>query len=323
MKKLSLFFVTVLALSVAFTGCKKDADPATSKVSKVSIADVAKVDGQKVAQKEKITTPEQFDEIVLSAIGKELGNLISSSGSVATPSDIARAAVKDITIKELEDSIDDLAKQFKDIDSNATEINIDWTGPTGNLVLADEDGKTVDGVKVDITGLRVKINASDAKTQTSETVSGSATAYGEGSIAIDSKAGLAVIQNAKINAKTSAKINKLSVTMDSAGISKASGSIYGYAGLSGAVLFDTAAADGKEYNGVVATNSSVSVDTAIDRDGLAKLTTLFSDDYEPTAEELDALPVKIDIKVSIYDVNGNKLFDYITITKLSELIEKF
>jgi len=323
MKKISLLFVSILALSVAFTGCKKDADPATKKVSKVSIADVTKVDGQKVTQKEKITTPEQFDEIVLGALTNEFSGMFGEDDSVVTPSTIARAAAKDITIKELEESFNELTQQFKEIDDNASSINIDWTGPTGNLVLTDEDGKTIDGASVNISGLRVKINASNNLTSTSETVSGNATAYGEGSIAIDSKAGLPVIQNAKINAKVSAKINKLNVTMDNVGVSKASGSAYGYSGVSGAVLFDVEGSDGKEYNGVVASNSSVSIDTAIDRDGIAKLSKIFSEDYEPTDEELDALPVKVDIKVSVYDVNGNKLFDYIEFTKLSDLIKKF
>ena len=323
MKKISLLFVSILALSVAFTGCKKDADPATKKVSKVSIADVTKVDGQKVTQKEKITTPEQFDEIVLGALTNEFSGMFGEDDSVVTPSTIARAAAKDITIKELEESFNELTQQFKEIDDNASSINIDWTGPTGNLVLTDEDGKTIDGASVNISGLRVKINASNNLTSTSETVSGNATAYGEGSIAIDSKAGLPVIQNAKVNAKVSAKISKLDVTVDNVGVSKASGSAYGYSGVSGAVLFDVEGSDGKEYNGVVASNSSISIDTAIDRDGIAKLSKIFSEDYEPTDEELDALPVKVDIKVSVYDVNGNKLFDYIEFTKLSDLIKKF
>ena len=322
MKKISLLFVSILALSVAFTGCKKDADPATKKVSKVSIADVTKVDGQKVTQKEKITTPEQFEEVVLGALTNEFSGMFGEDDSVVTPSTIARAAAKDITIKELEDAIEELENQFKNIDDNASSINIDWTGPTGNLVLAD-DGKTIDGASVNISGLRVKINASHNLTSTSETVSGNATAYGEGSIAIDSKAGLPVIQNAKVNAKVSAKISKLNATKDNTGVSKASGSAYGYSGVSGAVLFDVEGSDGKAYNGVVASNSSISIDTAIDKAGLEKLLKIFSEDYKPTDEELDALPVKVDIKVSVYDVNGNKLFDYIEFTKLSDLIKKF
>lgn len=323
MKKISLLFVSILALSVAFTGCKKDADPATKKVSKVSIADVTKVDGQMVTQKEKITTPEQFEEVVLGALTNEFSGMFGEDDSVVTPSTIARAAAKDITIKELEESFNELTQQFKEIDDNASSINIDWTGPTGNLVLTDEDGKTVDGVKVNLSGLRVKINASNNLTSTSETVSGNATAYGEGSIAIDSKAGLPVIQNAKVNAKVSAKISKFNATKGNTGVSKASGSAYGYSGVSGAVLFDVEGSDGKEYNGVVASNSSISIDTAIDKAGLEKLLKIFSEDYEPTDEELDALPVKIDIKVSVYDVNGNKLFDYIEFTKLSDLIKQF
>lgn len=323
MKKISLLFVSILALSVAFTGCKKDADPATKKVSKVSIADVTKVDGQKVTQKEKITTPEQFEEVVLGALTNEFSGMFGEDDSVVTPSTIARAAAKDITIKDLEEAFNELTQQFKEIDDNASTINIDWTGPTGNLVLAGEDEKTIDGVSVNISGLRVKINASNNLTSTSETVSGNATAYGEGSIAIDSKAGLPVIQNAKVNAKVSAKISKFNATKDNTGVSKASGSAYGYSGVSGAVLFDVEGSDGKAYNGVVASNSSISIDTAIDKAGLEKLLKIFSEDYEPTDEELDALPVKIDIKVSVYDVNGNKLFDYIEFTKLSDLIKKF
>ena len=40
----------------------------------------------------------------------------------------------------------------------------------------------------------------------------------------------------------------------------------------------------------------------------------------PTNDEIDQLPIKISVKIAVYDVDGNKLFDYFTADKLSEVI---
>ncbi len=323
MKKINLFAVAVLGLAVLFAGCSKN-DADFDDVKKVKVSDVTTVDGAKVQQKATITDKAQFDAIVMNSLEKDFDKAVGLAVSGDTSS--GRAAVATVGVEDFKATFKDLGEQFKKIapDENGNvDLNVDWTGPIGKLAIADE-GKAVEGANAYIDDLSLNISGSAKATETKITGNVNASAKVGASLDISGVEQLETIKVLKLNTTGGARASNIKFSgkpdsEDDMDFESISGKLYFKYGLDGAMLFEAADENGTEYNGVLKVNVSIKIDQSLSKEGINKVVELLDKD-NPTDEELDSLPVDVSVKIAVYDVDGNKLFDYFTANKISEII---
>ena len=341
----------------------KDEPKKTSQVTEVSTTDVAVVNNQPAAQKTTVKDVAQFNEVVLPAIAEQVGNIASaifaensneSKGTV----NFAREA-ETLTVEALNKAFEEFPKKLQESaninqEEMKASIDFDWNGPTGNI----ETGVT--GAEASISALDVKIKGSlnvDKETQKIN-VSGDASGNAAGSLSANIPAdfGADGLKNiklnvlAKVNAENIAIVgnpellamansmddetdgeNKDEPEIDPATLfDSVSGKLYLYAGVSGASYFEVKGTDSNEYNGVIKATISLSIDESLSKDKIISifntLEALDSNESGISGKDIDKLPVSINIAISVYDVSGKKLFDYLTVdsfAKLEETVKQF
>lgn len=332
MKKIGLFIVSVFALSLTFTGCGDENSDAAASVETVSVASVVPAG---TVQKKAVTNAEEFQNYVAEAIGEDLetyfGGLFDSDDEDTDPvsgpltNKIARAAGT-VTIKQLTDALEGVPAAFSEgvtpnEETGAMTINVDWKGPTGKIDTGDSP------VELAVTSLSINVKA--AAVPVSETVmkaTGSSAASAGGSISLVPE-NAAAVKSLKLNALAGASVTNLVLETNPQlegleAITSFSGNYYLYAGASGALCFEVG--EGNDvYNGVIAVNATVSIDTSASKEVVAKaseiIASIQNDEEEFNPAALDELPVSVSFTVSVYDVEGNKQFDLANITKPSEL----
>ena len=322
MKKINLFAITILGLAVLFAGCSKN-DSDFEDVKTVKVSDVTTVNGAKVQQKASITSKAQFDSIVKGSLEKDFGEAIGLAVSGDTSS--GRAAVATIGTEDFKAAFKDLENQFDSVkpDENGNvTLNIDWTGPIGKVSVADE-GKAVEGADAIIDDMSLAISGSAKATQTSVSGNVNASAKFGASLSITDVEQLSTIKNLKLNTTGGARASNIKFATKEVGddteLESLSGKFYLKYGLDGAMLFEAADENGTEYNGIVKVSVNINSNTSLSKEGLEAVSELLNK-KNPTNEEIDQLPIKISVKIAVYDVDGNKLFDYFTADKLSEII---
>ena len=322
MKKINLFAITILGLAVLFAGCSKN-DSDFEDVKTVKVSDVTTINGEKVQQKASITSKAQFDAIVKSALEDDFNESITLAVSGDRKS--GRAAVAEIGTEDFKAAFKDLGEQFKKIEPDANgnvDLNVDWTGPVGKIAVADE-GKAVEGADAIIEEMSLMIDGSAKATQTSISGNVDASAKFGASLNITDVEQLSTIKCLKLNKNGGARASNIKFTAkevnDDTELDSLSGKLYIKYGLDGAMLFDVADENGTEYNGVVKVTVKINSNTSLSKDGIEALSELLNK-KNPTDEEIDRLPIDISVTISVYDVDGNKLFDYFTANKLSEVI---
>ena len=322
MKKINLFAITILGLAVLFAGCSKN-DSDFEDVKTVKVSDVTTINGEKVQQKASITSKAQFDAIVKSALEDDFNESITLAVSGDRKS--GRAAVAEIGTEDFKAAFKDLGEQFKKIEPDANgnvDLDVDWTGPVGKIAVADE-GKAVEGADAIIEEMSLMIDGSAKATQTSISGNVDASAKFGASLNITDVEQLSTIKCLKLNTNGGARASSIKFTAkevnDDTELDSLSGKLYIKYGLDGAMLFDVADENGTEYNGVVKVTVKINSNTSLSKDGIEALSELLNK-KNPTDEEIDRLPIDISVTISVYDVDGNKLFDYFTANKLSEVI---
>ncbi len=319
MKKINLFAVAVLGLAVLFAGCSKN-DADFEDVKTVKVSDVTTIDGAKVEAKASITNKAQFDAIVKNSLEKDFDKAVGLA--VSGDKNAGRAAVATIGVDDFKATFKDLGEQFGKIapDENGNvDLNVDWTGPVGKLAVADE-GKAVEGANAYIEDLSLKISGSAKVTQTKISGNVNAAAKVGASLDISNVEQLETIKNLKLNTTGGARASNIKFSAkDDTDFDSISGKVYIKYGLDGAMLFEAADENGTEYNGVLKVNVSVKADKSLSKEGINKLAELLDKD-NLTDQEIDSLPLDVKVKIAVYDVDGNKLFDYFASNKLSEII---
>lgn len=322
MKKINLFAITILGLAVLFAGCKK-AESDFEDVKKVKVSDVTTVAGAKVQKKAVISDKAQFDSLVKGSLEKDFGEAIGLA--VSGDKNSGRAAVATIGTEDFKAAFKDLGDQFNSIkpDENGNvALNIDWTGPVGKVSVA-EDGKAVEGANaiIDAMSLNISGSAKQEKDVISANVNGSAK-FGA-SLDICDVEQLSTIQNLKLNTTGGVRATNINLKVkeveDDSELESISGKLYIKYGFDGAMLFDVSDAEGTEYNGVVKVSVNIQSNSTLSKEGLEAVSELLNK-KNPTDAEIDKLPLKIQVTIAVYDVEGNKLFDYFTANKLSEVI---
>ena len=319
MKKINLFAVAVLGLAVLFAGCSKN-DADFEDVQTVKVSDVTTVDGTKVQQKATILDKAQFDAIVKNSLEKDFDKAVGLA--VSGDKNAGRAAVATIGVEDFKAAFKDLGEQFGKIapDENGNvDLDVDWTGPVGKLAVADE-GKAVEGADAYINDLSLNISGSAKVTQTKITGNVNATAKVGASLDVSNVEQLETIKNLKLNTTGGARATNIKFSAkDDSDFDSISGRVYGKFGLDGAMLFEAADENGTVYNGVLKVNVLVKADQSLSKEGINKIVELLDKD-DLTDQELDSLPVDVSVKIAVYDVDGNKLFDYFAADKISEII---
>lgn len=273
---------------------------------------------------------------------------------------LARGA-ETITIDAIEKAFEDFPEEFQksakvDEQNMTASVDFDWKAPTGKVDMEIE-GEKIPGVSAEITALDLTLKGSAAADKTTGNIkgSGNAAANAGGSISIESldSFGISVIKSAKANLLVSAKASniaaevtqdilpKMAVSDDSEqsteseinpmdAIVSLSGKIAVSEGFDSAFFFDVTADDGKEYNGVIKANISASVNEDLSKDKIKSyydaITAASKKEGGLSGKDIDKLPVKISIVVSVYDVKGSKLFDYINVDSFEKLeaeVKKF
>lgn len=365
MKKTRLLVLSALLFGLVFVGCQKEPKEEPKKevkVSEVSTTDVAVVNNQPVEQKTAVQNAEEFNQVVLPAIAEQVGKIASSIFAENSESNdninFAREA-KTLTAEALSKAFEEFPKKLKEAaDVNEKEmtasIDFDWKGPTGNI----ETEMT--GVEASISALDMKIKASGSVDKETGKINASgnasANAAGSASVILPEDFGADGLKNLKLNALAKLEADKIKfvgspelLAMAMSGdnedgssgenanidpatlIESASGKLKVYAGVSGASYFevkDTTA--NKEYNGVIKASISLSIDESLSKDNIVSilktLDTLDAKGSQISGKDIDALPVSININISVYDVKGKKLFDYLTVdsfAKLEEISKQF
>ena len=365
MKK-TKWLAVAIALTFAFVSCQKEpSEPAKekpAKVSEVSISDVTVVNNKSVEQKTSVQNAEEFETVVLPVIAEQFitfASAIIAEDSEETNGNInfSREA-ETLTLKTLETAFDELPKKLKesatiDDEKMTASIDFDWEGPTGNI------NTEMPGVEASISKLNMKIKGSLNGDQETQKISlnGSASANAAFSLSatIPEEFGAEGLKNIKLNVLGNANADKISLVgnpellamansmeddtdgenKDEPAVDPAtlfdsiSGKLYLYGGISGASYFEVKNA-GKEYNGVIKATVSLSIDESLSKDKIVSiintLEKLDSKESEVSGKDLDTLPVKINIAISVYNVAGKKLFDYLTVDsfeKLEETAKKF
>lgn len=320
MKKINFFAVAILGLAVVLASCGKN-DAGFEDVQTVKVSDVTTVNGAKVQQKATITSKAQFDSIVMGALGDDFNEAIGLA--VSGDKNAGRSAVATIGLEDFKASFKDLGEQFGKIspDENGNvSLDVDWTGPVGKLSLADE-GKAVEGADAIIEELSLNISGSAKVTQTKISGNVNATAKVGASLNVADVEQLKTIKNLKLNTTGGARASNIKFSAkDDTDFDSISGRVYIKYGLDGAMLFEAADENGTIYNGVLKVTASVKADQSLSKEGINKLAELLDKD-NPTDEEIDSIPVDVSVKIAVYDVDGNKLFDYFTADKISEIIK--
>ena len=273
---------------------------------------------------------------------------------------LARGA-ETITFDAIEKAFEDFPEEFKksatvDEQNMTASVDFDWKAPTGKVEMEIE-GEKIPGASAEITALDLTLKGSAAADKTTGNIkgSGNAAANAGGSISIESldSFGISVIKSAKANLLVSAKASNIAaeVTQDilpkmavSDGseqsteseinpmdaIVSLSGKIAVSEGFDSAFFFDVTADDGKEYNGVIKANISASVNEDLSKDKIKSyydaITAASKKEGGLSGKDIDKLPVKISINISVYDVKGSKLFDYINVDSFEKLeaeVKKF
>ena len=295
-----------------------------------------------------------------------IGNLFKgeksdSSNSISSLGiNLARGA-ETITIDAIEKAFEDFPEEFQksakvDEQNMTASVDFDWKAPTGKVDMEIE-GQKIPGVSAEITALDLTLKGSAAADKTTGNIkgSGNAAANAGGSISIESfdSFGISVIKSAKANLLVSAKASNIAaeVTQDilpkmavSDGseqsteseinpmdaIVSLSGKLAVSEGFDSAFFFDVTADDGKEYNGVIKANISASVNEDLSKDKIKSyydaITAASKKEGGLSGKDIDKLPVKISINISVYDVKGSKLFDYINVDSFEKLeaeVKKF
>ena len=320
MKKINFFAVAILSLAVVLASCGKN-DAGFEDVQTVKVSDVTTVNGAKVQQKATITSKAQFDSIVMNALEDDFNEAIGLA--VSGDKNAGRAAVATIGLEDFKASFKDLGEQFGTIspDENGNvSLDVDWTGPVGKFSVADE-GKAVEGADAIIEELSLNISGSAKVTQTKITGNVNATAKVGASLNVADVEQLKTIKNLKLNTTGGARASNIKFSAkDDTEFDSISGRFYIKYGLDGAMLFEAADENGTVYNGVLKVTASVKADQSLSKEGINKLAELLDKD-NPTDEEIDSIPVDVSVKIAVYDVDGNKLFDYFTADKISEIIK--
>ena len=289
------------------------------------------------------------------------GEKSDSSNSISSLGiNLARGA-ETITIDAIEKAFEDFPEEFQksakvDEQNMTASVDFDWKAPTGKVDMEIE-GQKIPGVSAEITALDLTLKGSAAADKTTGNIkgSGNAAANAGGSISIESldSFGISVIKSAKANLLVSAKASNIAaeVTQDilpkmavSDGseqsteseinpmdaIVSLSGKLAVSEGFDSAFFFDVTADDGKEYNGVIKANISASVNEDLSKDKIKSyydaITAASKKEGGLSGKDIDKLPVKISINISIYDVKGSKLFDYINVDSFEKLeaeVKKF
>ena len=134
---------------------------------------------------------------------------------------------------------------------------------------------------------------------------------------------LSTIKNLKLNTTGGVRATNINLKVkeveDDSELESISGKLYIKYGFDGAMLFDVSDAEGTEYNGVVKVSVNIQSNSTLSKEGLEAVSELLNK-KNPTDAEIDKLPLKIQVTIAVYDVEGNKLFDYFTANKLSEVI---
>ena len=316
MKKLKILALSLAALTLMFAGCKNNAE--LQEVKTVKVSDVTKVNGKKVAQKEKVTDKADFNAIVLPSVYETIaGTVAASTGGLSDGSDDGdwnlRAAVKTITTSELEKSFNDLVEQFEKADDESS-ISIDWTAPTGKIDLEEDD------IDLVLDTMYVKFNATSSQSGDTESATINGSAKGAGSLTVSNMEG--AIPNLKLNATTGVKVTKAAVTGKESGhttkFTSASGKVAAYAGTDSAFLFDVTS-KGKDYNGVVKISASVKVDQKLTPELLNEIQTSINSVAKGNYSALDKY-LTVKVTIDVYDVNGKKIFNYLEANSVSDIM---
>ncbi|MCR4579087.1 MAG: hypothetical protein K5681_01945 [Treponema sp.] len=346
MKKFSLLVSAAIFTALFFVSCK-DADDSSATVEEVkasSVVSAAEDAGIEIsADAVAVDSSETFEDEVLPVISTELSTLASNlSSTLSSSANIAsyRAAVSE---EDLEDAFDELEEDFQafteELENSLAdgEVNakVDWKAPTGTLTLTDEAGNEIEGVEAELTALSVSAKVSGttsvSTTKIDMDLDGKASMKVGTSVAANTKDafGLDSIPYVKASVGGSATVkaafdgeieisalsmpNPLTLLSDDSPLSGSIAAEYGY---SAAMLFDTG-----DYAGIIKADLTLSADASLSAEVIAdcvseimsaSLTGSLTEDF------FEALPVDASLVVSVYDTEGEKLFDYINATSLYE-----
>ena len=343
---------------------KKPAKVSEVSISDVTVINNKSVEQKTSVQNaeefETVVLPVIAEQVITFASAIIAENSEDSEEAIITTKEninFAREA-ETLTLKTLEAAFDDLPKKLKesatiDNEKMTASIDFDWEGPTGNI------NTEMPGVEASVSKLNMKIKGSlngDQETQKIN-LNGSASANAAFSLSatIPEEFGADGLKNIKLNVLGNANADKISLVgnpellaiansmeddtdgenKDEPAVDPAtlfdsiSGKLYLYGGISGASYFEVKNAD-KEYNGVIKATVNLSIDESLSKDKIVSiintLEKLDSKESEVSGKDLDTLPVKINIAISVYNVAGKKLFDYLTVDsfeKLEETAKKF
>lgn len=332
MKKISLLTVGLLAISLVFTGCPKEAESKeTEGVKTVEVTSVVESDSE-VEVKGDLSNMTM--ETFVSEIGMEVFAEIAGLFNTENPDPLGEgninAARAAITNDDFEKSFADLEEQFNKFSeamdgfetTGSAEGKIDWAGPTG-------EWSPIEGIDASIEALYLKAYVSenlDTENLTA-TAKASASAKAKGSVSLKNIEGISTVKNAKANINVVAMASDLKAAGKLLGesfdetIDSVSGKIYLSGAVDSAVYFDTT-----NYNGVLKVTANAKVNQSLSKDLIKELGVFdnTSDSEEssgPTEEQLKALDklISMDVTVNLYDVKGVKKAELLKINSASEL----
>ncbi|MCR4631792.1 MAG: hypothetical protein K5786_09170 [Treponema sp.] len=320
MKKIAFIAGAFLLATMVFVGCKQDA----GTVEEVTVEDIvseAKDEGivfnenAKAVDSVTVFSSKVMPELISSFSSLDLQSLLSLNNlKNAKFLGSLRAA---ITEEDIQNAIEDLQTQIENFQTKMEaeenfDATIDWSAPTGEYTVVDGLVLTINEGSV-YTNISGGIESGNANVEVKANMSADAKSKANLQKAFEIKtipyARFAVKGNYNVNGKASGPEN-----MDGPedlDIAVTANAYYGY---SGAVIFNL-----DEYAGAIKIDATVTVDANIDSALVEKYYNMFSQGFDKSKLSktfFDELPVDLSLTISIYDVDGNKMFNLISAESL-------
>ena len=339
--------LSVLFSAFVLAGCNNS----SSEPQEPSVVEVIKAESVVPETRNANAVPvtqEIFESVVsnkLKAEMEELTNMLS-----ATPQFISAGSnARTVTFEDLESSFAKIPESIKfemNDDGDAGSIRGNWSAPTGEI----DFGENVKGISAQLDAMRYSLNAGYNMSTNGGTGSINASTRFAGSVTVDTSTEeiSSSIKYGKINFLTTSGVDNVlaSINMDkiyqmgtfdrynmeSSSITNVlnvidtlTGRLSVYEGINGAAYFEVED-NGTIYNGIIKADICGTVDYLISKENVNALVgtivTIIESFTKNTFDEKDIEPldelVNLKVDISVYDTDGEKLFDLLTLNKLSD-----
>ena len=337
--------LSALFSAVVFAGCNNGSqEPAVEEIAVTSVVPATK------SENAIPVTQEVFEGVVLNKLATELPDLATAIVPVSTGSKSREA----VTMDDLQKSFKEFQKAFEmDYSNEGGYIKGTWNGPVGEIDYED----AVKGLSTTINALKVSVDASYKVSETGATGKANGSARYSASSNLDLTKESTSIKSGKANVLYSLDVNNVNASMspenmqalmnfdgDDADyaalvdtLETLGGLIKFYSGIETALYFEVED-NSKLYNGVIKATVNAVINYNLSKEALKdtveKVTALVSkiQKNKVTEDDLAALNslVSLNVNLSVYDTNGEKLFSVVdakkledAYTQIDELVEKF